>query len=232
MVYRPVSKAGTGEVRGRGKGGLWRPGQKRTEDLHQADLVLITSWIMRNGSMSVTDMIEELAKVREYKLSHETIRRDIEIIKAEWRKTYLQNMDDVMARELARIDGLESAYWEAWEASKEGIEVSYEDGGEQEILGGRGAGKKVVNKNVGKKTVGSHGEGEYLEGVRWCIEQRAKIWGLYAPVQNQIDIKWKEEALNAGVDPEQAKKVLVDILVKQMAANATDAEFEDVENGS
>jgi hypothetical protein len=45
------------------------------------------------------------------------ISRDFKIIKARWREHYASDFNAPKQRELAKIDGLEAAAWQAWERS-------------------------------------------------------------------------------------------------------------------
>ncbi len=101
------------------------------------------------------------------------IKNDLKVILAHWRESQLVDMDDAKARELARIDHLEREYWEAWDKSrttKTRTRTARTDSEER--------GKTDVAEVVSEEAVG---DSTFLRGVQWCIEQRVKILGLYAP---------------------------------------------------
>src|SRR4029077_11633627 len=51
------------------------------------------------------------------------ISRDFKIIKARWRDQYATDLNTAKQRELAKIDGLEAAAWQAWEQSCDDAET-------------------------------------------------------------------------------------------------------------
>lgn len=115
-------------------------------------------------------------------LSQRQISYDIEALHKLWVKTQIHNVDQLKARELARIDKLERTYWAAWERSLLDAETVTEKGK------GRGAGRTPVRPSQFEKTVqrrGQAGDPRFLQGVQWCIERRCAILGLE---QKKIDL--------------------------------------------
>src|SRR5215471_18389236 len=51
------------------------------------------------------------------------ISRDFKIIKAQWRDRYAADLNTAKQRELAKLDGLEAAAWQAWERSCQDAET-------------------------------------------------------------------------------------------------------------
>jgi hypothetical protein len=49
------------------------------------------------------------------KVGQATISRDLKAIQAEWLKASLVDFNEAVAKELAKIDNLELAYWGAWD---------------------------------------------------------------------------------------------------------------------
>ncbi len=108
--------------------------------------------------------------------SEPTISRDIAAIKTEWRT---QRADEVQSRlfaELAKIDHLERESWEAYHKSKSPL---IETKSEASVT----ADKKTENEKVVRIVRERLPETNFLDQVRWCIEQRCKILGLLAPTK-------------------------------------------------
>lgn len=104
-----------------------------------------------------------------------TISRDLAALRKEWIKSALIDFNEAKARELTRIDNLESTYWEAWERSLEAfkskvIKAKGNPRTEEELK---------TNAEQTLKTEDRNGDPRYLQGVQWCIEQRCKILGVY-----------------------------------------------------
>lgn len=101
-----------------------------------------------------------------------TICKDLATLQARWQASALENIDAAKARELARIDAMERAYWDAWRRScrdKESETAEKTTGGDGE------------RTKAGKRREGQAGNPAFLAGVQWCVEQRCKLIGLEAP---------------------------------------------------
>lgn len=101
---------------------------------------------------------------------------DLKILHQRWHAAAMEHIDTQKARELAKIDRLEREYWGAWEASKLLKETTTT---EQENSTTNTRMKAQVRKEA------RDGDPRYLEGVRWCIDQRMKLLGTYAPTRLQ-----------------------------------------------
>lgn len=107
--------------------------------------------------------------------THQLVYYHLKKIRAEWKAEALQNIDELQSRELAKLDKLESTYWEAWDRSVLNSERKSErtktlDDGKQEFT------QEIV-------TEGRDGNPAFLAGIERCIERRCKLLGLDAPVK-------------------------------------------------
>src|SRR5262249_11502721 len=122
------------------------------------------------GMTSLTRIGHEL-RVHKSKIS-----RDFKIIKARWREHYASDFNTAKQRELAKIDGLEAAAWQAWERSCKDAETLHTG-----VLTGRTDKDGTALPDVKKswKTVkGQSGDARFLEIVHTCVAQRCKLLGL------------------------------------------------------
>lgn len=177
--------------------------KKRTKAERELDLVFIADLYLRHRTQ--VEMRDELNAMRRYNISRSQIMYDINAIHGRWLESSLIDFDKVKARELARIDRLEREYWVSWIESKEDQEVSTTS---------RSTGIRAYER-AELKRVGQVGNPRFLEGVQWCIEQRMKIFGFYAPTR--VDLEWRREAEAAGL---QASDIFEQIVAKYMAAIA------------
>lgn len=115
------------------------------------------------------------AIAQEIGVSQPQISYDLGVIRQQWRATTTINLDEAKLKELSRIDLLERTYWEAWTRSlDEKVKTRTE----------RYAGSDKQGKaSVEKETL--LGNPSYLAGVQWCISERCKVLGLYAPVKQE-----------------------------------------------
>lgn len=108
-------------------------------------------------------------------ISRQSVTLAVKQVREAWVTEYLTEWDAHRAKELARIDHLEQEYWEAWERSKK---VSNERTQQMKI--DEKTGQPFV-AGVVMQTDERTGETRYLQGIQWCIDQRCKILGFYAP---------------------------------------------------
>lgn len=125
------------------------------------------------------------------------IHNDLKAIRKQWVSETLTNFDEIQARELAKIDNLETQAWKAWERSCEDLVTVTEDvkrelraeaeetveekvSGLAARLSGMEPEKKMMptEQNTKTTTKGQAGDPRFLERIAWCIEQRVKIFGL------------------------------------------------------
>ncbi len=119
------------------------------------------------------------------------ISRDIAWIEKQWLGSLLRNFDEAKARELARIDELERTYWQAWQDSRRPKEISTSEQRTSDH-------KKALKAGIKKEQ--RDGDPRFLEGVRWCIEQRCKILGI---IVHKVNVKVDE--LDRAIDRELAR---------------------------
>jgi predicted transcriptional regulator len=103
-----------------------------------------------------------------------TISNDLKALRKAWQKSALVDIDQMKEQELAKIDRLESEYWQAWEASK---------GVKRIKTGEKRAGQE------GRASVREEdrtGDPRYLRGVMDCIDKRCKILGIEAPIRREL----------------------------------------------
>lgn len=106
-----------------------------------------------------------------------TISRDLATMQDEWRAATLMDLDEAKRRELARVDGLELEYWEAWERScEEAVKTTTK----------RIQGAESARDEASVQKEQRLGDPRYLAGVQWCIERRCKLLGLDAPSKSEF----------------------------------------------
>lgn len=130
----------------------------------EADRAKIARWYVTG--------IAQNEMARRLDISHTTVASDVEVIREEWRRSARLDWNEYTAVQLARIDALEQTYWEAWYRSMEEREETIKEARQTPrgmIQGGR---TKIV-RPIGDK--------DFLSGVQWCIAERNKMLGLYAP---------------------------------------------------
>lgn len=144
-------------------------GPKRSPDQRESDLVEVARLYLQGHSQQ--EIAGRICQGRPYKLTQQAIHNDLETIRGRWLESSLVDFNEAKARELAKIDLLEHEYWAAWRQSKTGRKRESQE-----------AGKSAKNGDSSKARITTDhtwGETRYLDGVRWCVEQRCKVLGLY-----------------------------------------------------
>ena len=139
---------------------------KRTKFEREKDLLAISRMYLQG--ITQAEIGQRLG------VSQPQISYDLKVLRNRWLKSSIINIDEVKARELARIDHLEREYWEAWDKSKSPIKTK--------------ASKKVGGETIESTIQGETGTGDprYLSGVQWCINKRCDVLGLNAPSKTDI----------------------------------------------
>jgi predicted transcriptional regulator len=107
-----------------------------------------------------------------------TISRDLKALRAEWLKASVWDVNELIGRELMKIDYLEQEYIAAWDRSKGRKEITAT---ERTDAGNAQRGKASVRHED------RDGNPAFLQGIQWCIEKRCKLLGLDAPAPARMD---------------------------------------------
>lgn len=220
--------------------------ERRTEAEIVRDLEEISSLYLRGKKPS--EIAEELIKRHHYTgMSIITIKDQLAALRKMWVNSALINYDEAKAREIAHVDELEAAAWDAWNRSwaktttvvQEGIEDRFghkSDSPEQMA-------KKpttYMRKRGTSTTKERLGDPRYLDRIAWCIDRRCRILGLDEPTR--LAISWQQEAAKAGVSEDDARamyKMMEETVTKklrdkylaenqiQIPADVLDAEYEE-----
>ena len=149
----------------------------------------------------------EIAK--EVKVTQSQVSQDLSVLRRLWQQSAMVNIDKIKAKELAKIDRLESEYWTAWNKSK----TDYQRVISKQI--GNKVGEEIRNIHAEKtlQDIILSGDARFLQGIQWCINKRCEIFGINAP--KEIDLKSKGESiwpLNITVDSLETSEVLKQLI--------------------
>ncbi len=116
---------------------------------------------------------KQVELAQKHRVSQAQISLDLKWIRAEWIKESTLAFNERLARELARIDALEI---EAWNGYRRSI------GTKERTLTEKTEGL-MANTRAQLQKEQLLGDPRWLDQVKWCIEQRLKIFGVYAPTK-------------------------------------------------
>lgn len=138
-------------------------------------------------------------------ISFRQVGHDINWVRDQWKEERLDNYQEYIHEELARLDSMEMELWNSWRESKRDI---VKERVEQVIADAvkDNDGKfdaEMITSKVITTTEASPGDTKYLDLILKVQQERRKLLGLYAPAK--LDIK-EEHVLNIkgyyGVSPD------------------------------
>jgi hypothetical protein len=146
-------------------GGIAKLGPERLERIYK------TAQLWNRGHLTVRQIAAELG------VSPATVCRDRKRLIDLWRSTVLADVNDVVARELAKLDDVERELWLAWERSKRDVEIMKQKERRRRPIGGDGE-ELVVGREVDRTTRGRIPEARYMDLILDVGERRARLLGL------------------------------------------------------
>lgn len=134
---------------------------------------------------------------------HATVERDAQHVITRWQKELLVKVAEVKARELAKLDRIEEACWAAVDRALEPRTKKHTK--VKSVGPAQAAPRRLtpIETEVASTVVEGLVPPSYLEGIRRCIELRARIYGFDRPTGagDMPDLRPFFDAL-AGVLPE------------------------------
>lgn len=167
---------------------------------------------------TVSQVLEIINSERDHNssLSRTRLYREMSVLLKMWRESYMSDSNAVMARELARLEKLELAYWNAWENSQ-----TTEEEYEEIQITGTGFGKYGDNNinQLHKRTRKRERSGnvDFLNGIQRTIEMRYRLLGISKTTT--VNINWRAEAARAGFDPDSFVDAIVERIVDESESN-------------
>jgi DNA-binding CsgD family transcriptional regulator len=147
---------------------------KRSALQREKDREVIASRVLRGDPQNVV--------ARDLGISPSQVTYDMKKIRAEWRQRAQTAMDEMMGEQLAKIDEIERQAWQAWFRSMQEMSTKTQYAKADEQTGQPKPSSAVIRTDPGM------GDPRHLMIVQWCVEQRLRIFGLYAKDKQQFNI--------------------------------------------
>lgn len=156
---------------------------KKYEQLKTARLEIVAKLYKRGYSYAdiQREVREQLGMDRGY--STRTVHKDVHTLLNEWRDMRVEDMDNAIQVELARLSEVEKEAWQEWDKSKQDHEKKR---AKQQRMSGEGSDDAVRMEQQREEVIG-FGDPRYLDIVHKCGIERRKILGLYSPEKKDIN---------------------------------------------
>lgn len=164
-----------------------KPQDKRQNQMKLARLEIVSTLYKRGYSYrKIKEEVMKRLDLQTYSL--QTVKRDIQTLLDEWRESRIEDTDELVTLELARIDDTCRELWEQWEKSKEdftrqtrkqkGSPTRDADTGQTSI--------RTYQTERTETDVQGLGDPSYISEIRKQLEERRKLLGLYAPEKKEL----------------------------------------------
>lgn len=164
-----------------------RASEQRRNQAKLARLEIVSGLFKRGYSRrKIQSEVKTRLNLSSYSL--QTVQRDIQSLLDEWRENRLEDTDELVTLELARIDDTVRELWEQWEKSKTNYQKTQR---KQKGSPARDAqtGQTSIRTYQTERTdteVVALGDPSYIAEIRKQLAERRKLLGLYAPEKKEV----------------------------------------------
>ena len=164
-----------------------KPQDKRQNQMKLARLEIVSTLYKRGYSYrKIREEVMKRLDLSTYSL--QTVKNDVQTLLEEWRESRLEDTDELVTLELARIDDTCRELWEQWEKSKENFTRQTR----------KQKGSPTRDAETGQTSIRTYqterteteviclGDPSYIAEIRKQLEERRKLLGLYAPEKKEL----------------------------------------------
>ena len=163
-------------------------GRKRSKAQRQSDFNKLADLYVRG--------VTQVEISRTLGISQGQVSNDIKKLLQVWQQDRTDKIDQLRNEQLHRINTMEAELWKSWEMSKTAPKVAtvksksgefVEKKTPASILGRKS--KDIEEKDnywragMTEELPTGAGDMQYMSGIQWCISERNKLTGLYAPTK-------------------------------------------------
>ena len=165
-----------------------KPQDKRQNQMKLARLEIVSTLYKRGYSYrKIKEEVMKRLDLSTYSL--QTVKNDVQTLLDEWRESRLEDTDELVTLELARIDDTCRELWEQWEKSKTDYNKTQR----------KQKGSPSRDSETGQTSIKTYqterteteviclGDASYIAEIRKQLEERRKLLGLYAPEKKDIN---------------------------------------------
>lgn len=164
-----------------------KPQDKRQNQMKLARLEIVSTLYKRGYSYrKIKEEVMKRLDLKTYSL--QTVKRDIQTLLDEWRESRIEDTDELVTLELARIDDTCRELWEQWEKSKENFtrQTRKQKGSPTRDAETGQTSIRTYQTERTETDVQGLGDPSYIAEIRKQLEERRKLLGLYAPEKKEL----------------------------------------------
>lgn len=164
-----------------------KPQDKRQNQMKLARLEIVSTLYKRGYSYrKIKEEVMKRLDLQTYSL--QTVKRDIQTLLDEWRESRIEDTDELVTLELARIDDTCRELWEQWEKSKENFtrQTRKQKGSPTRDAETGQTSIRTYQTERTETDVQGLGDPSYIAEIRKQLEERRKLLGLYAPEKKEL----------------------------------------------
>ena len=200
------------------------PARKRSKVERERDLPTITKLYIRGVPVAqIADALQDQFYHGE-RISVYSVANDIGIIRRRWIESTLVDFNEAKSRELAKLDELEKAYWDAWDKSSSESVTQEEETSRDDVAFPGGLVVPVDKHRVLSVRRPGSGNPMFLQGIERCIQKRCQILGLFSPEIHQIDWRVEARGIWSDQDINTVKERAVNLFMEAIERGEKNAE--------
>lgn len=160
----------------------------RSKGEREHDLTLIAE--LYTKGRSYREIAHEVSQRTGRSITHTTVSNEIKKLLKEWEASRNEIIDHQKFIELAKIDRLEKTYWDGYEKSCQPVKKS--------TTKKKGTPNQISDIEKTDNEENRIGDPRFLDGIKWCIEQRCKIFGINAPQKFDVETNLFQELMKSA----------------------------------
>ena len=160
---------------------------KKQRQMKLARLEIVAQLFKRGYSRrKIREEVKNRLDLKSYSLG--TVQSDVQTLLEEWRESRLEDTDELVTLELARIDDTCRELWEQWEKSKENFtrQTRKQKGSPTRDAQTGQTSIRTTQTERTETDIQGLGDPSYIAEIRKQLEERRKLLGLYAPEKKEV----------------------------------------------
>ena len=187
-----------------------KPQDKRQNQMKLARLEIVSTLYKRGYSYrKIKEEVMKRLDLQTYSL--QTVKRDIQTLLDEWRESRLEDTDELVTLELARIDDTCRELWEQWEKSKENFtrQTRKQKGSPTRDAQTGQTSIRTTQTERTETDIQGLGDPSYIAEIRKQLEERRILLFLYAPEKKELSggLSFASRLVESGMIDEDEEEV-------------------------